>query len=54
VEKAARYKCRVARQTTKMVRIMEVGMLVRKGGFCSALIIGMMETQSIIPSVIST
>jgi len=54
VEKAARYRCRVTRQKTKMVSITEVGMLVKKGGFSLALIIGMMETQSIMPPVIST
>lgn len=33
---------------------MEVGILVRKGGFSLALIMGMMETQSIMPPIIST
>jgi hypothetical protein len=37
-----------------MVRIMEVGMLVRNGGFSLAWIIGMMEIQSIMPPVIRT
>jgi len=37
-----------------MVRIMEVGMLVRNGGFSLDRIIGMMEIQSIMPPVIRT
>jgi hypothetical protein len=37
-----------------MVSTAEVGMLVKKGGFSLALIIGMIDIQSIIPPVINT
>lgn len=54
VENEARYSLSVARQTINTVRMREVGMLVRKGGFSLALIMGTIDIPRMMPPIMST